>query len=367
MRTYLTLAGRLARATVTRPAAPYKLTYAVTYGCNYRCRMCEIWQRTPAGELTLDEIDRFFAKNPHFSWIDFTGGEPWLRRDFADIVRSGITRCPSLLLAHFATNGWLTDQIVAGVERILEARPPKLMVTVSLDGDRATNDRVRGIPGGWDRQVETYARLSRMRGVEAVLGMTLSVDNVDGYPAALDAVRERCPWVTPRDFHVNLVHHSSHYYGNHANDTLRACGDEALGAAMIRFHRARGVPRSVVDLLEHEYLRRVPAYLSEGRTPMRCHALRSTCFLNPSGTVYPCVTFDRPLGNVRDHDFDLAPLWHSDIVTSTQRGIWAGDCPQCWTPCEAYPSILGNVLGLRPSGRATSSPRAGGHATTSPG
>ena len=31
---------------------------------------------------------------------------------------------------------------------------------------------------------------------------------------------------------------------------------------------------------------------------------------------------------------------------SCRREIWRGECPQCWTACEAYQSILGN-LGLR--------------------
>ena len=28
----------------------------------------------------------------------------------------------------------------------------------------------------------------------------------------------------------------------------------------------------------------------------------------------------------------------------TQKEIWDYDCPQCWTPCEAYQSIMGNFL-----------------------
>ncbi len=342
------LAGRITRAAVHRPPLPYKLTYATTYGCNSRCRTCAIWQRRPEGELSLDEIRTFFERNRNFSWIDFTGGEPWLRRDFVDIVRAAITTSRGLLLVHFATNGWLTDIIVDGVRRICESRPRKFMITVSLDGDPETNAVVRGLEGGWERQVDTYARLHALPDVEVVLGMTLSAHNVDGYADALAAVQRRCPWVTARDFHLNVAHHSAHFYGNHDNPDIRDDDPQRLAAAMTRYRHARGPVRSVVDLLEREYLRRVPAYLENGRAPMRCHALRSSCFLDPTGTLYPCITFDRPLGNIRDHGYRLAPLWDAAHTRETQAGIWAGRCPSCWTPCEAYPTLMGHALGVLP-------------------
>ena len=82
--------------------------------------------------------------------------------------------------------------------------------------------------------------------------------------------------------------------------------------------------------------------------PMRCHALRSSCFVDPWGTLYPCITYSRPLGSLRSTDMDLAPLWHAESTREVQREIWNDQCPRCWTACEAYPSILGNLL--RPGG-----------------
>ena len=52
---------------------------------------------------------------------------------------------------------------------------------------------------------------------------------------------------------------------------------------------------------------------------------------------------DRRIGGLRDVDYDLRRLWASDLAVQTQREIWRYDCPQCWTPCEAYPTILGNL------------------------
>jgi radical SAM protein with 4Fe4S-binding SPASM domain len=77
---------------------------------------------------------------------------------------------------------------------------------------------------------------------------------------------------------------------------------------------------------------------------MRCHALRSSCFIDPWGVVFPCLTYSRPLGSLRDTGMDLAPIWHSAEARERQAEIWRGQCPQCWTACDAYPAILGNAF-----------------------
>jgi hypothetical protein len=51
-----------------------------------------------------------------------------------------------------------------------------------------------------------------------------------------------------------------------------------------------------------------------------------------------------------------------------QQEIWQGQCPQCWTACEAYQSILGNVLAGRTVSKAPVPPAvaAGSDATVDP-
>ena len=37
---------------------PFKLTFCITYWCNYNCQTCNIWKMKPRDELRLDEIQR---------------------------------------------------------------------------------------------------------------------------------------------------------------------------------------------------------------------------------------------------------------------------------------------------------------------
>jgi radical SAM protein with 4Fe4S-binding SPASM domain len=77
---------------------------------------------------------------------------------------------------------------------------------------------------------------------------------------------------------------------------------------------------------------------------MRCHALRSSCFVDSWGVVFPCTIYGRELGRLREVDYDLGRIWNSEAASALQSEIWGYQCPQCWTPCEAYQSIMGNFL-----------------------
>gem|GEM_PF-216974 len=356
---YLKLAARAARANLGRPDFPFKLTFCVTFWCNYRCTTCNIWKMKPRDELSLEEIRSFFQRSNRFSWIDLTGGEVSLRKDFVDICEAALTFCPDLLLLHYPTNGYLSDALERITREVARMGPERFMVTVSMDGDEAMNDEIRGVEGGWRRQIETFRRLRRIPGVDVVLGMTLSARNVDHFPQAFRAAQAEVPDLRVRDFHVNIVTEGEHYLGNQELGLRRAVEPEALARATEEYARLRGFGLHPVSYLERAYLSQVRRYLESGRTPMHCHALRSSCFIDSWGHVFPCTIYDRRIGSLREEDYDLARIWRSPLAVRTQEEIWQSDCPQCWTPCEAYPSIIGNFLRGRLGLRAAAPGRCG--------
>ena len=359
------LGAALLHTTVARPAAPLKLNFCLTYWCQYRCKTCNIWQRKPTDELTTDEIVTFIRENPTISWVDLTGGEIFLRPDIDDIFDAVVTGWRRLALLHFPTNGFLTDRIVHSVEKIAGRGPGQTIVTVSLDGDERTNDEIRGIKGGFKRQIETFKALKRIPGVTTVFGVTLSAYNVGRFAETFDACARECPGLSIHDVHLNVAQVSGHYYGNDESSGIRA--DPALvREEVLEYRRRRGRPRSAAAMLESTYLGYLDEFLKTGRTPMPCHALRASCFIDPWGVVYPCITYSKPLGRLRDSGMRLDPIWNDAGTRQTQSEIWAGQCPQCWTACEAYQSILGNVLAGRcgPRQRLELMPSPGASATS---
>lgn len=335
---------RAGRANAGRLPAPLKLTLAVTYWCQYRCATCNIWQRKPQDELTTDEILTFVAKNRDFSWVDVTGGEIFLRPDIAEVLEAMAASWRRLAVLHFPTNGFLTDRIVAATRTIARRRRgPAIIVTVSVDGDEALNDEIRGIRGGFKQQMATVRGLQAIPGVRVAIGMTLSARNAGAVERTFDACAAACPGLSRRDLHVNAMQLSDHFYGNLDAAALRPRQDDVL-AAVREARRVRGLPISPSAWLETRYLKHLERFLGTGRTPMRCHALRSSAFVDPWGVVFPCLTYSRPLGSLRDTGMALVPIWESAGVRRVQQEIWDGRCPQCWTACDAYPSILGNAL-----------------------
>lgn len=358
------LGAALLGATLRRPASPLKLNFCLTYWCQYRCKTCNIWQRKPTDELTTDEVIAVVRENPAITWADLTGGEIFLRPDIDEVLDAVATGWRRLALLHFPTNGFLTDRIVGSVERLARRGGPQTVVTVSLDGDERLNDEIRGIKGGFRRQVETFRALRRIPGVTTVFGVTLSAYNLGRFAETFEACARECPGLTFDDVHLNVAQVSGHYYGNEGMEAARP--DPVLVRRDLDDYRARrGRPRTAAQVLERAYLRYLDDFLVTGRTPMPCHALRASCFVDPWGVVYPCITYARPVGRLRDTGMRLDPIWNHPETVRIQREIWEGQCPQCWTACEAYQSILGNVL----AGRCPRRTQAGAPSTApaSPG
>lgn len=352
----MTLGGNILRSNWQRMPHPFKLTFIVTYRCNQRCVMCSIWQRESTGELTLEEIRRFFRRNNYFSWVNISGGEIFLRDDVVEIVQAMKEECRDLFLIDYPTNGAATRVILEKTREILKLKPRKLLVTVSLDGSKELHDQLRGVPKSWERAIETFRGLRghRAPNFNVFFGMTLSGHNAGKFEETFAAVRSVLPDIKAEDFHLNIAHHSEHYYGNpEVSRKTQMMAAETLEA----FQQRKDRHRDPVSFLERRYQTLVRKYLETEKSPLRCEALSASCFIDPQGDVYPCSMYNRKVANLRDHDFDLAAIYALPEVAALRREIISGKCPQCWTPCEAYQSILANLLpfsGTKEGGRARS-------------
>lgn len=355
----------LLRSTAVRPTAPLKLNFCLTYWCQYRCKTCNIWQRKPADELTTAEVVTFIERNPHITWVDLTGGEIFLRPDIDEILDAVVTRWRRLALLHFPTNGFLTDRIVASTRRIAGRGPGHTIITISVDGNEELNDDIRGIKGGFGRQVATFNALRCIPGITVVFGVTVSKYNLGRFAQTFDALARECPGLTINDVHLNVAQVSTHYYGNEASDGP-APDPETVRRDVREYRALIGRPRSAQQLLEDTYLAYLDKFLKTGVTPMPCHALRASCFVDPWGIVYPCISYSRPIGRLRETGMRLDPIWNAADTARLQGEIWKGQCPQCWTACEAYQSILGNVLAGRCGSRSADALSLGTAAPASP-
>ncbi|MFH0946122.1 MAG: radical SAM protein [Planctomycetota bacterium] len=336
---FLRFAGDLARANAGGQR-PFKLTYAVTDNCSCHCRICSLWKRPRPG-AGLEEIDRLFRANPHLSWINLTGGEVVERDDFVEILASARRRTRVYALA-FPTAGQQPGEIARKVQEVLRLRLPRLFVTVSLDGPPEVHDRLRGAKGAFERAAETLRRLKEFssRRFQVRAGLTLSSLN-DARPEQLVAdLLEAAPFLDRTDLHFNLAHHSPHAYANGPEVIPESGKALSLLAGEVLRRKAGCGP---LPLLEAAYWKLSHRFLATGRSPIPCGALAASAFVSPDLYLFPCVSWDHPLLDLRTVDYSLeAGLRHAEAIRARQRAR-AGECPVCWTPCEAFPTMLSGM------------------------
>lgn len=345
---YAFLAAKILQSNLQRLPAPYRLTFILTYKCNFRCRVCNIWKREQRQEMSTQEIERFFSRNRNIVWLNLAGGEIFLRSDLKEIAGIVYRKLRNLAVLDFATTGFFTDETLSFAYGLKRYRPRRVFITVSLDGPPQLHERLRGVQGSWENAIETFKGLRRLRpyNIFTYFGYTLNSENTGAF---FDTVREAesaVPGIGLGDFHLNLAQTSAFYYKNDSSldRDWHLSQRRALSVLLRQARRARKGGSPVVSFLERAYQKNLEKFLEDRKTPLACKALSASCCIDPYWNVYPCISYDRPLANLKENDFDLKGIWGSKKARRARADIAQGRCPQCWTPCEAYQTILGNVL-----------------------
>lgn len=314
--------------------------------------MCHTYDLPRGDELTAEEFGRLCEAMPRLAWLDLTGGEPFVRPDLEEVFDAICDHTPRLGVLHFPTNGWFGERAVKLARRVRARRPEvELIITVSLDGPREVHDRIRGRTGSFDRAMETLVALREVEGVSTYIGTTVTSHNEAHLEELRGVLHERLPRFDDRHWHWNWLQISGHFFDNEAEAGARAAGEAELCGD---HRRRRGLPRTPVDLMEWAFLLHLEDYLRGQPVGFDCQALHGSCFVSADGQLYPCHVYDRPLGDLRAWDFNVAGLWASQQVRNARADIERLACGGCFTPCEAYPAIAGAPLrvGVRTVERA---------------
>lgn len=115
---------------------PFFISWQLTKRCNLCCKYCNTWNRD-SPELDTFQILKIIKElyEHGVRIIKFTGGEPFLRDDIAEIINYA---CDIGLFTAISTNGILFPDKIKEIEKIGS-------VTVSLDGPEEIHDSIRGL------------------------------------------------------------------------------------------------------------------------------------------------------------------------------------------------------------------------------
>ena len=111
---------------------PVSLIHFITNRCNARCSFCFIDFDDPntlKGELTLEEIDKLTKTlGDSLLNINFTGGEPFTRKDITEIAKLYIKNS-TIQSIYITTNASLPDRIEKFVKEITLTEKNKLEIS----------------------------------------------------------------------------------------------------------------------------------------------------------------------------------------------------------------------------------------------
>jgi MoaA/NifB/PqqE/SkfB family radical SAM enzyme len=160
---------------------PLSLCWQVTKKCNYHCPFCLSGDQD-SNDLPLNKIKSIIdiLAKANIVRIDFTGGEPFLRPDFCEILTYASNKGIETLVT---SNGSIWSEKIA---RIL--LKTNTLLLISLDGDKNIHDKSRG-DGAYDKAVESIKKY-RDAGVPLRINYLIRKDNLDKIDYVYRLVKE---------------------------------------------------------------------------------------------------------------------------------------------------------------------------------
>lgn len=323
---------------------PRMLTYTVTFACNARCSMCDSWKKLPEEELSLPELEKIFGQLPPMDAVRLTGGEPFVRKDFGQIVDL-VEKHLDPRIIHITTNGFLTEAIRTFCVRRNTRKP--LHILLSLDGTEQLHNQVRGRKFAWELASATLRLLVANR-EEWNLRLAVNQTIVDG--RGLAEYESLHNYLRPLevDHHVVVAYRESATYSTekHVDLSPRAGGYKPWGdlprPALEKFLQIARHNLSELSfanrLAKGYYLRGIANRLLEGKASPNppCAALHQHLRIFPNGDVPTCQFNTKVVGNLRRQSF--TELWQSK--EAREGAAWVRACSGCWAECEVVPSAL---------------------------
>lgn len=272
--------------------------FVITERCNLTCSHC-IRDSSPHRDETAesDMVKNAFeqiARSHPDSLVLLSGGEPTLHRYFRELLDFGLQLGLTITINTNGVTSFFNDATLKGL-----AQRAHLSVQVSLDGDEATHDAIRG-PDSYRKAVRTLRRLVE-HGIRCSVSTTVvNIDfmaRADAFIASLDT--------------LGLAHIAI----KRATYAGRAASGIAIDGNKWNEHvyRLRALPTKTrlkmtpmydfyrLDALSDEVL----ATLELPPSATNCGAGTAKVYVYTNGDVCPCTCFkDRPMGNLYLSELD---------------------------------------------------------------
>lgn len=327
-------------------SVPSYLIFQITSQCNSHCLTCFNWRSLEdksKNDLTLDEIRKISANYGRVLQLTIGGGEPFLRNDLSDICQM-FCKINHAQYITIPTNCLQPEKTANTVTDILEKCSLNyLKIVLSLDGIQDVHDRLRGVQGNYDKVVDTYNRLVRLRVKYPQLGVhissVLSAFNRDSICKTIDTVKSDFPAI---DHHAIVLARGDTRNKLSKNVTVDDYRNTMSYLRQMQTWKTSNLIARIFKALFTITIDVIYNQMTTGRLSVNCLAGRRLLVITHDGTVYPCEILEKPLGNLRETDYCIKPIILSPKARSIKQFIKNKQCSCTWE-CAIHASIVFNV------------------------
>lgn len=305
---------------------PDDLLLVVTYRCNSRCTMCGIWEgdQSGKGEMTPEEYRKVIPDS--LTHVNITGGETFLRADLPEIVAAVHEAAPKAKIT-ISTNGLQparTKRMLPDLLRVL----PDIGFGVSIDGEEAMHDSVRGVPGNYGKCLETIRILQEGGSTNIRIGFTAMGQN-DAHLSRIYRLAKSLGV----EFTCAVAHNSEHYFQTTTNLGVQP---DVLSRELDYVAREELKSTNIKSWFRAYFQKGLGEFAATGERPVRCEAAHDSYMIDPYGRVFPCNILNLPVGNVREQSFET--IWTSKEMDDVRHVV--RNCKEpCWMVCTARSAI----------------------------
>lgn len=338
------------------------LIFFCTAKCDGACLTCFNWSRlNKVADLSLGEIEKVAKSLPSFRRLMVSGGEPFLRIDLERLVRMFV-RYNDVKNITIPTNGLTSERICAITNKIAsENTQSEIHVACSIDGFKATHDKLRGRNGAFDKVLNTLSCLldlkRRYKNLHVHLATVICAFNIDELQELGDYFFNE---YLADGHHFELIRGQPPKNGLKKLDRgkLKGFHDYVTKLSWRYRRRARTDSRLVNYIkaflharIERNILRvQRDSFFDAKKWPLRCLAGEKILVLQNDGSL-SCCELKPQICNLKNYNFDVKVA----LETNYQKAVNLNDCSRgcthgCFLAVSSYNnkrSIIRMILNCR--------------------
>ena len=325
----------------------------VTSRCNALCQTCFYHEElNRPGDMTFEQIAKISFTMPPITDLWLSGGEPTLRNDVRQIIdlfvaNNGVSR------VIIPTNGLIKSRVCDIVDSALSRHPQlNLYLNIALDGYGETHDRIRGVPGNWQKTLDCIQSLYPLKekfadrfrlNVNTVIcaenykeiemlseymwenfrldGQYFNI--IRGETLVGDQIKE-----VPREVLPAMYEHVSKLTKRYGDRMF--AGDDA-GKRFVKNVAYVGAITTHYRL-QHANFQEPTAW------PFPCTAGETTAVIDYNGDVRACELREK-FATLADYDYDFGALWAANDRETELNAIDGGKACWCTHVCFIHDSM----------------------------